>query len=41
MELSEVFVSAGSFDNVMDVSRRVRELTRVSYVSPEGETFYA
>lgn len=39
--LSEVFVAAGSFDNVMDVSRRVRELTRVSYVSPEGETFYA
>ena len=41
LELREVFAPAGHLDDTMDISARVRSLTRVVYTLPGGETRYA
>lgn len=40
LELSEVYVPEGRVDDVMAISRRLRELTRVSYTLGDGRTVY-
>ncbi len=41
LELTEVFVPEGATDDVMELSARLRNLTRVSYTMGDGSVVYA
>lgn len=41
IELEEVYIPSGTADDVMEISARLRDLTRVSYITSSGERVYA